>query len=362
MKKTARRDHLKILAAGISVPGIFTTSCPAERPAVDGLATSFMQEFDVPGFSFAVAKEGKFLLRKSFGLGNIRTGEKLNVAHRFRIASVSKPITSTAVFSLIEKGKLNLSDRVFGKAGLVDVSGPDPRFAKITVKHLLTHTAGGWKNDNTDPMFRHLRKNHSELIAWTIRNIPLKNEPGKSYAYSNFGYCLLGRIIEKVSGQDYDTFVKSTILKPCGITNMELAARSGPLKNEVSYYTNGKPVSFKMNVRRMDSHGGWVGTPTDLVNFAMRVDGFPEPPDLLQQNTLRIMTEREGANPDYACGWSVNKVGNRWHNGSLPGLSSILVRTASGYCWAACANIRKEGIGPAMDRLMWKIAGVLDRE
>ena len=68
------------------------------------------------------------------------------------------------------------------------------------------------------------------------------------------------------------------------------------------------------------------------------------------------MTTPTAANEHYACGWAVNKAPNWWHNGSLPGTSSILVRTASGLCWAALTNIRSEGIGPALDEMMWKIA------
>ena len=115
-------------------------------------------------------------------------------------------------------------------------------------------------------------------------------------------------------------------------------------------------MTIEMNVARMDSHGGWVGTPEELVNFALRVDGFPDPVDILKKESIATMKEHTGVNQNYACGWSVNKVGNYWHGGSLPGLTSLLVRTEAGHCWAACANTRSEGIGLALDRLMWKIS------
>jgi CubicO group peptidase (beta-lactamase class C family) len=208
-------------------------------------------------------------------------------------------------------------------------------------------------------MFKRLEKDHLELISWAIKNIPQEHAPGKEYAYSNFGYCLLGRIIENVSGQTYEDFVKDKVLSPSGIKMMELAPRTGALENEVTYYTKGKPVDFKMNVRRMDAHGGWVGNPTDLIKFGQSVDGFPTKKDILSKETIQTMSIREGVNPNYACGWSVNTIGNCWHGGSLPGLTSLLVRTSDGYCWAACANTRKEGSGSAIDKLMWKIVKVL---
>ena len=113
-----------------------------------------------------------------------------------------------------------------------------------------------------------------------------------------------------------------------------------------------------MNISRMDSHGGWIATPTDLVRFAVRVDGFSDLPDILRPKTLKIMTTPTAASASsgYACGWAINSVPNWWHNGSLPGTNSIMVRTASGLCWAALTNTRRDGIDLALDQMMWKLA------
>jgi hypothetical protein len=124
--------------------------------------------------------------------------------------------------------------------------------------------------------------------------------------------------------------------------------------DEVVYYgRNENP--YRMNVRRMDSHGGWLGTPSDLVQFALHVDGFDTTPNILRTETIRTMTASSAANEGYACGWCVNKARNCWHNGSLPGTTTILVRTASGLCWAAFANARSEGANQAIDQMMWKM-------
>lgn len=286
--------------------------------------------------------------KEAYGVAHLETEEKLNTGHRFRIASISKPITSTAVFLLVEQGKLKLDDLIFGEAGILKMAGPE----RITTKHLLTHTSGAWKNDRDDPMFKRVDDDHAALIAWTLETYPPKDDPGVAYAYSNFGYCLLGRVIEKVSGQSYEEFVRENVLKPCGAEAMTI----GTGDREVGYYMERKPLTYEMNVARMDAHGGWIGTPSELVEFALRVDGVAKPPDLLNEESLKTMTARSGVNEDYACGWSVNKFGNYWHGGSLPGLSSLLVRTAGGYCWAACVNTRMAGIGSALDKLMWKLA------
>ena len=338
-----RRRYLGISAAAM-------VGCSARARAAGGAeaVAEFMEKFGVPGLSIAIAKDGQIVRREAFGYSDLDKGEKLNSAHRFRIASVSKPITSTAVFLLRDSGKLDLDDMVFGSDGALGRPGP----GGITVRHLLTHTSGAWENDSRDPMFKRVELDHAALIDWTLENLPPKNAPGQKYAYSNFGYCLLGRIIEKLSGRSYGAFVREKVLKPRGAQGMEI----GSGEREVRYYMNGKPLASKMNVARMDAHGGWVGTPGEMIEFALGVDGFAEPADLLKKESLEEMTARGGVNENYACGWSVNKVGNYWHGGSLPGLSSLLVRTAGGYCWAACANTRARGIGLALDRLMWKLS------
>ena len=332
-----------------------------EQEAIAAIAREFMERLKVPGMSVAIAKQGKFVLEQGFGVADVETKEAVTPEHLFRIASVSKPFTSAAIFSLVEQGRLRLEDFVFGDKGRLgfDFGKAVPeQVQEITVHHLLTHTSGGWTNKGADPMFLNPAMNHRELIEWAIKNQPLSNKPGTAYAYSNFGYCILGRLLEKLTGLPYVQAVQREVLAKCGITTMRiggdtLAERA---QKEVAYSSNGIGAPYGMKVARMDSHGGWIASASDLVRFAMRVDGFPNPPDILRADTIKTMTTPIAASGAYACGWSVNKVPNWWHNGSLPGTSSIMVRTARGLCWAGLVNIRGEGIGGALDEMMWKIA------
>jgi CubicO group peptidase (beta-lactamase class C family) len=357
-----------IVPTGLAGPADETVTAPAhsEQQDIAAIAREFMDRFKAPGMSVAIAREGKFVLRQGFGVADEETKTPVTPEHLFRIASVSKPFTSVAIFSLIEQGRLALDDLVFGEKGRLGFDFgrelPEP-VKEISVHHLLTHTCGGWTNKKADPMFLHPEMKHRELIEWTLANQPLTAKPGTKHAYSNFGYCILGRLIEKLTGLTYAQAVQREVLAKCGITTMRiggntLAARA---KMEVTYYANGLASllgvqPYTMNVARMDSHGGWIASASDLVKFAMRVDAFPNPPDILRAETLKTMTTPPAVYEHYACGWIVNKIPNWSHNGSLPGTSSILVRTASGLCWAALANIRTEGIGPAIDQMMWKIA------
>lgn len=132
--------------------------------------------------------------------------------------------------------------------------------------------------------------------------------------------------------------------------------------NEVKYYDSGDdPYACYMNVKRMDSHGGWIATPIDLVRFLVRVDKFVPKADILATPTLTTMYTAPAVSTGYAKGWSVNKWDNYWHGGSLPGEQSIMVRTSSGYCWALIVNTRSNNIGGAMDKLMWDINGSIKK-
>jgi CubicO group peptidase (beta-lactamase class C family) len=327
-------------------------------------ARAFMQTYAVPGLSVAVGHAGRIIYLDAFGLVDRENREPLTPMHLFRIASVTKPITSVAIFSLIEQGRLKLDDRVFGPGAVLgtDYGRPPyrPGVADITIEHLLTHTGGGWSNQHDDPMFMNPGMNHAQLIEWVLRERPLDHPPGQNYAYSNFGYCVLGRVIEKVTRQSYPAYVGEAVLKRCGIADMAIAGNTlaQRRRGEVRYYGQGDNP-YGMNVARMDSHGGWIARPADLAEFVMHVAGFEAPPNILKPETIRTMTTASSANPGYAKGWAVNKANNWWHNGSLPGTATIAVRTHSGFAWAAFVNTRRSGsaLEGDLDRLVWKMVG-----
>jgi CubicO group peptidase (beta-lactamase class C family) len=208
----------------------------------------------------------------------------------------------------------------------------------ITLDHLLTHTCGGWRNDWDDPMFRFPSMDHAQLISWTLDNVPLSHRPGEHWAYSNFGYCIVGRVIEKTTRQAYRDYVRQAVLAPCGVTDMRIAGntRAQRAPNEVTYYDHDEDP-YGPNVERMDSHGGWIATPSDLVGFLAHV-GFSGSPGLLKRGTIAAMMAPCPVNPKYAKGWFVDKSGDCWHDGGLPGTRSSMERTADGVCWAALAN------------------------
>jgi CubicO group peptidase (beta-lactamase class C family) len=350
MGRMKRRAFVSSLAAW---PIAAAAAPNSEEAKIRGIAEAFLRERGIQGMSIAYGREGKIDFEAAYGFADADGTEAVTPKHRFRIASISKPITATAVMMCIEKGLLKADSIVFGPQGILggDYSGD---VAAVTVDQLLTHTSGGWANDKDDPMFKNPRMSHAELIAWTLANQKQTHKPGEHYAYSNFGYCVLGRVLEKVLNLPYDKLITQEVFSKCGITTMQIGGNTLAERRpqEVRYLMPKPAAPYTMNVSRMDSHGGWISTAGDLVRFASQLRS------LLNQESIRAMTTH-GVSEGYARGWNVNKVPNWWHTGSLPGTTTIMVHTAKGLCWAGLLNGRKEGLGLALDKLMWQMSGAL---
>jgi CubicO group peptidase (beta-lactamase class C family) len=357
---------------------------------IDRQVISFMKNWDIKGGAVAISKNGKLFYSRGFGYANAAETKAVDPDAIFRIASVSKPLTSMAIMKLVEEGKLRLSDTVFGKNKIL--SDPyyldvvkDKRILRITVQNLLEHTAG-WDRevgvdgyDHNDPAFFPLHVcavenekgpvGDSTLIRYSVRK-GLVYAPGIYFSYSNVGYLVLGKVIEKISGMAYESFVCKNILEPAGATHTFLGynLKEKKFPTEVEYISDDRTLSCYgtaklvpwqyggFNFEAMKAHGGWVSTAPDLCRLLLTVDGKKDYPELLSEKTLELMTEPSETNINYAKGWSTNKSGNIWHTGSLDGTSAFVCRTADGYTWAFLFNGRADNSAPfwkSLDRLPW---------
>jgi CubicO group peptidase (beta-lactamase class C family) len=330
----------------------------------------FARQFRVPATSVAISKNGRFVFDHAGGMAN---GQHLTQAQQnslFRIADLSKPVTAVTIFSLIEAGKLSLTDKVFGASGILGMKYAKPAYGpfvtEVSIDDLLTHTAGGWGAGNNDPMFHNNGWDQLKLIASTLETMPLTQPPGTQWVYSNFGYYLLGRVIEQVTGQTYEAYVESNILAPCGITGMQVGRNSERQRaaNEVIYVGQYDEDPYKINLSRMDSSAGWIASSTQMVQFLNHVAGAPGIPALLKPETVRTMTTPAAAYPAgdarYARGWMVsnNGAGSWWHSGSLPGSTALMLRTPDGACSAVLCNTRTEPhqeMDSALFQMLWNI-------
>ncbi|MCH7729640.1 MAG: beta-lactamase family protein, partial [Planctomycetes bacterium] len=217
----------------------------------DELMRNFLRENEIPGAALAVAKDGRLMYSRGFGYADVEKKQRVEPDSLFRIASISKPITAIAIMRLVDEGRLKLDDRVFDllsyKPHLPNGSEIDPRLKKITIRHLLQHTAGWDRDVSIDPMFHSTEIAHSlgvptpakpDDIIRFMMGWELDFDPGTRYAYSNFGYCLLGRVIEKITKEDYEEHVRNTVLAPIGVhsTRIGKTLREGRANNEVCYY------------------------------------------------------------------------------------------------------------------------------
>jgi len=358
---------------------------PEDVQRVDAIVEQAMVKSNTVGLSMAITHRGQLVFAKAYGRVGSDSEEPLRTANRFRIASVSKPLTAIEIMRLAERGRLRLDQRVFGKGALLgERYGPasayaDRRVQDITVQQLLEHAEGGWDNDahdgTPDPMVLQPHLSSDELVSWVLRTVELEYQPGTTYQYSNLGYAVLGRIIEHVTGKAYAEAMRDDVFEPAGASSFALArqARTERLAGEVAYAQLGANANapYDVPIDRMDAHGGWVATPVDLLRVLDQADGFPTVPDRLRPATLATMaTPTRALTPagqpsNYAKGWSVNDVPNWWHTGDLPGTSALLVRTADRYgptgreefTWAAVTNSTnaQDNLDIDLDSLMWHV-------
>jgi len=327
----------------------------ADIGPIDSAIAKWQSDNTMPGMSLAVSRNGKMVYTKGYGMADKESGEKVTTASLFRIASVSKLLTSVAVMKLVQGGKLTLEQKVFGSGAILGTTyGTQPYkkyVADITVNDLLHHTIGGWGQDN-DPAFFNKNLDVAGLINWTLDNVALSKQPGTGFAYSNFGYMLLGRIVEKLGGKTYEQYVTDEIWSKVGATASAIAgtALADRKEKEVKYYGQQGDASFVydyMQFRRADGAFGWLGTPKDLLLFANAVDSSSTRPDILSPETIKKMVAVTpasigfGGSMQFGCGWVVE--GGEWFWwGSLPGTFAILYRNSNGICVAATANSRRQ--------------------
>lgn len=369
-----------------------------ELSSLDNSIKEFLKEHHPPGASVAISYRGRLVYARGFGYADQEQKQTVQPNSLFRIASISKPITAVTIMTLIEQKKLALDTKVFDilkqyQEQLTE-KDVDPRLKEVTVRQLLQHT-GGWDRDRSfDPMFRSVYfakqlgktppAEPDDIIRMMIKQ-PLDFNPGKQFAYSNFGYCLLGRIIEVVTKKPYEQYVQETVFTPLHIQEIKLGKTllKHRRKNEVKYYSTnlGTSVFAENNQERvpqpygawyleaMDSHGGWIASAPALVRFATAFN-LPDQCPILKSNTISQMFERpaglagfdQNGNPKgayYACGWMVRPIdtagnANHWHAGSLDGTSTLLVRRLDRINWAILFNTRH---GNEQERLSTLIDG-----
>lgn len=336
--------------------------------SLDSSLFSFFKSWSIVGASVAIMHNGSLKFAKGYGRVDQVGHNIVQPTNTFRVASISKLITAISIMKLVDGGKLKLSDKVFGAQGIFDdktfQSLPDYRMYHITVEHLLRHSSGWSLLTFGDPMFKQ-RYIASELglqspptlddiIKFVLSN-RLPYAPGTRYEYSNFGYCLLGRVIEKVTNMNYEDYVKYHILYPNGINNtfMGGSAKIERGTSEVDYfdfsrnntrpsfYDNGNviPSTDGVDLELLGAAGGWVTSSLDLLKIVRLVDGYQDVEDILSRESLLKMVATDGYPGKTPIGWRQVKDDWNWiRTGTLAGTNAIVVRQDNGYTWTVMIN------------------------
>jgi N-acyl-D-amino-acid deacylase len=363
-----------------------TGAAVAGMESYDSIFSDFMRKHSIPGGTVAVMRDGKLIYARGFGYADVENQILAQPDALFRIASMSKPITSAAIFKLIEEGKLELDERVAPYlTDLAPAPGAvvDPRWEQITVRQLLSHS-GGWDrtkpNGGFDPIDRPITAANAvgapvpasaETLIRYMKGMPLDFNPGEKFAYSNFGFGILGVIIQRVTGMPYEEYVRSRVLLPVGATR----TRSGKSRlsdaypEEVKYYFPGfsvvnapmvpsvfpgeGAVPFNYGGFHLEASfasGAWVSSTIDLLRFLGGVDGRANRPDVLSAASIAQMTSASNgaqvcANGAcwYSGGWFVRPMAldaTWWHGGTLPGSTGMLIRTSHNFAMVALFNTR----------------------
>ncbi|NOT33725.1 MAG: serine hydrolase [Candidatus Eisenbacteria bacterium] len=283
---------------------------------------------DQPGAAILVARNGKPIYRRAFGLANLESKTPVRPEMEFRLASVTKQFTSALVMQLVEQGKLDLD---------ADVTRYLPDFPthgeRITIQHLLTHTAGlSDLTSNPEFMARREQAHSSQQLLDQFKDKPLGFKPGSRWAYSNSGYILLGAVIEKVTGRTYAQCLESQIFAPIGMTHSRYGTDEPASANETRGYRRdagkrlpAEPISMTVPF----AAGAIVSSVDDLLKWdnALTAGKVMKPASLAR--TMAPVTLADGKSSSYGFGWVMsNYEGHRieQHNGGIDGFLANVVR------------------------------------
>ena len=331
--------YLQGVGAPINRPG--TGSVVPELAPLEQAMTNFLASHGFSAGTLALMKDSKLVFRQGYGWRDTNFNTVIHPDNLFRLASVTKPLTASAIYKLIAAGTITTNTKIYDYLGIPPWGGVlgDNRITNITVQNLLDHS-GGW-NNNTSPVGEAMLKcilittnmgldhpaNPTNIISWMFSK-PLDFTPGTTNVYANIGYLILGRVIERASGKSYVDYIQQNLLGNAGFTNIlgftnvvQSHSRPGDLAPweiwyaDVPQFLPQSAVDFPTNVMARFVDGGdyyesfdsWGGLSASAIGLCHYL-----------QNYLEGYNARA---PGAALNWDYNFFG------SLPGATTILHQT-----------------------------------
>ena len=289
-----------ILLAATIPPPRFTdpdraTKLATAFPQIERIFTDAVARLHVPGAVFGVIIDGQLAFVKTAGLRDVAAQAPVTTDTRFRIASMTKGFTAMAILKLRDAGRLSLDDPVSKYvAELSRLDYPTKDSPVLTIRHLLTHSEG-FPEDNPWGD-RQLARSNETMSDWMRKGIPFSNAPGTAYEYSNYGFAILGQVVERVSGKPYKEYVRDNILKPLGMTSTTYDMSEVP-KDRIAYGYRWEDDQWKAEPilphGAFGAMGGLWTTAGDLSKYvSFLISTFP-PRDDPENGPIRRASARE---------------------------------------------------------------------
>jgi CubicO group peptidase (beta-lactamase class C family) len=290
------------------------------------LAEQTLIKNKLPGLSIAVSMNGKLLWKEGFGYANIE--EKINVdpdQHLFRIGSISKPITATALGQLVESGKIKFNDPIQKHVSYF----PEKKFP-INIEQVAGHL-GGIRHYQGFEFYSNKYYEDVESAIGVFKDDSLRFQPGNKYAYSSYGWNLLSAVVEGASGEAFIPYMYEHVFRPLEMNNTHPDDKAKNIQGITNFYNNkeGKLIEAgEVDLSIKYAGGGFLSTASDLIKFAESYNKRT----LLNAKTIKKMWEpmklNNGKLSRYGIGWrqGQDKKGRHWvgHTGGSVGGSSAM--------------------------------------
>ncbi|HEX7120085.1 MAG TPA: serine hydrolase domain-containing protein [Longimicrobiales bacterium] len=329
-------------------PAAYAEAIEAGRRTV----AEVMAEHAIPGVSVAVLVDGEIVWSEAFGYADLEHRVPATRLTRFRIGSVSKPVTAAAIGRLLEAGRLDLD---------AEVQAYVPTFPRkrwpITVRQVAGHVAGirHYRGDEF------LSREHYETVAEGLEifdDDPLLFEPGTDYSYSSYGWNLISAVIEGASGTEFLAYMRREVFEPLGLRSIVAEHTDSIIRHRASFYERDRETGRVLNAPYVDNSykwagGGFISNAEDLVHFgwAHLAGEFLKPETV--ETLFAPQTLRSGESTNYGIGWrsGTDSAGRRWvghTGGSVGGRAVLVLYPDQGVVVAGLANSGSAPMTPAL--------------
>jgi CubicO group peptidase (beta-lactamase class C family) len=314
-----------------------------------------MRARNIPGLSIAVSVDGEVVWSEGFGYANLEQGTPVTPETKFRIGSISKPLTAAALAQLYEQGKIDLDAPIQRYVP----SFPEKQKGVVTTRLAAGHLAGIRHYRGLEFLSSKRYRSVTEALE-IFANDTLQTPPGERYAYSSYGWNLLSAVVETASGERFLPYMREHVFRPLGMRRTVADYTDSIIPGRTGYYQRSQDSAL-VNAPYVDNSykwagGGFLSTPEDLLHFA----NAHMQPGFLQPETLEIWWTSQrtsgGRDTGYGIGWQVQQVDGHHvvshGGGSVGGNSWLAMIPAAGVALAVTTNISSAGYGNVPSRIL----------